>query len=58
MITLDKEQFPGRAVWVTLAGQEITGLILSFTVTVCVQVDLFPQTSVAVQVTTLTPEGN
>ena len=42
---------------VTFAGQVIVGFWVSFTVTVCVQVCIFPATSLAVQVTVVTPIG-
>ena len=41
-----------------LAGQTIVGNSVSFTVTVNVQVDWFPDESVAVQVTVVFPTGN
>jgi hypothetical protein len=43
---------------VTLLGQVIVGGWLSLTVTVCWQVAVFPDPSVTVHVTTVTPAGN
>jgi hypothetical protein len=40
-----------------LAGQVIVGLMLSLTVTVKLQVDMFPDASVALWVTVVTPAG-
>ena len=42
----------------TLAGAVIVGLTLSFTRTACVAVLIFPEPSVTVQVTIVTPNGN
>ena len=42
---------------VTFAGHVITGLTLSVTVTVCAQVAVLPDPSVAVQITVVTPFG-
>ena len=43
---------------VTAGGQFNWGVMLSITVTDCVQVDVFPLASVAVQSTCVTPRGN
>ena len=41
----------------TVAGQVIVGFLVSFTVTICVQVSVFPAASFAVQVTVVSPIG-
>jgi hypothetical protein len=45
------EHFPGSVLTIRLAGQAITGAVLSITVNVIVQVSLLPEASVAVIVT-------
>ena len=53
--TADAEHWPASALTVTLAGQVIEGAWLSRTVTVCAQVAVLPEASVAVQITVVTP---
>jgi hypothetical protein len=48
---------PALALTTTAAGQLIVGFSVSFTVTLCVQVAVFPLVSVTVQVTVVTPFG-
>ena len=48
-------QVPAPTFTVIFAGQVIVGLILSITVTVCVQVAVFPDASVTVQITEFAP---
>ena len=45
------------ASWVMSAGAVITGLVVSCTVTFWVAVEMFPEESVAVQVTVVSPNG-
>ena len=56
-VTVNVAVFPTHAVSST-GSAVITGGCPSFTVTVNVQVDVLPQTSVAVEVTVVTPTGN
>ena len=49
---------PNDAVVFILAGQVIVGSSISVTVTFWLQVAMFPEPSVTVQVTTVTPIGN
>jgi hypothetical protein len=51
------EHTPCPAIVVILAGQDIVGLSLSFTVTVNEQVAVLPDVSVAVAVTVVVPFG-
>ncbi|GAL69212.1 hypothetical protein JCM19301_2967 [Jejuia pallidilutea] len=55
--TPEAEQSPASADTDILAGQLIVGSTLSITVTVCVQVAVFPEPSVTVQVTIVSPNG-
>jgi hypothetical protein len=48
---------PALALTTTAAGQLIVGFSVSFTVTLCVQVAVFPLVSVTVQVTVVVPFG-
>jgi len=51
------EQEPVGLVTVTVLGQVMLGASVSFTVTVCVQDELLPEPSVAVQVMVVVPFG-
>ena len=56
-VTTSAEQVPGKVLVVMLAGQVIFGGSVSFTVIVCVQDELLPEPSVAVQVIVVAPFG-
>jgi hypothetical protein len=49
---------PASAVTETVAGQLIVGFCVSFTITVWLQEDVFPDPSVTVHVTIVVPRGN
>src|SRR5687767_5863427 len=53
----EAEQIPASALTVISEGQVIVGSSASVTVTVCVQVAVFPPASVTVHVTVVTPVG-
>ena len=48
---------PALALTTTAAGQLIVGFSVSLTVTLCVQLAVFPLVSVTVQLTVVTPFG-
>ena len=56
-ITLHAWQTPESDTTVTVAGQLITGAVVSCTVTIWSHVPLLPNASVAVQVTVVLPRG-
>ncbi len=58
VVAIDFEQVPAAIVVETLPGQVIVGLTVSLTVTVWVDVVVFPLPSVTVQITVVLPNGN